>query len=139
MQYQSKVKVTVKVIVLVAVIVIVAAYLSSIPDSTPYFDGESGSFTQVVLQQGNTHQRKEVTIDDPETVTAIADYLDRFTYSYRAPFYNGLTMTLVLEGEENTQYYRLSPYGIVNQQEHLVYNNDQPYFQPLFDLLEEAQ
>lgn len=132
-------KVTAKVIVLVAVIVIVPAYLSSIPDGTPYFDGESGGFTQVVLRQGDAHQGWEVTIDDLETVAAISDYLDRFTYSYRAPFYNGLTMTLVLEGEGNTQYYCLSPYGIVNQQEHFVYNNDQPYFQPLFDLLKETQ
>lgn len=100
---------------------------------------ESGEFTSIILRQEESHQVKEVAINDPETVETILEYLNRFAYSYRAPFFNGPTVTLVLDGKENIQYYYLSPYGVVNQQEHFVYNSDQAYFQPLFDLLKETQ
>ena len=70
-------------------------------------------------------------------MAAIASYLDGFTYSYRAPFYNGLTMTLVLEGEEGARQVRLSPYGVVDPAENLVYNNAGPYFRALFDWMME--
>ena len=119
------------------VVCAIAALLFHIPGSTPYFDGESHTYTQVVLRQGDACQGREVTIDDPETVAAIASYLDGFTYSYRAPFYNGLTMTLVLEGEEGARQVQLSPYGVVDPAENLVYNNAGPYFRALFDWMME--
>ena len=121
----------------VLVVCAIAALLFHIPGSTPYFDGESHTYTQVVLRQGDACQGREVTIDDPETVAAIASYLDGFTYSYRAPFYNGLTMTLVLEGEEGARQVQLSPYGVVDPAENLVYNNAGPYFRALFDWMME--
>lgn len=120
-----------------ALVCVIAVLLFHIPGSTPYFDGESRDYTQVVLRQGDAYQGREVTIDDPETVAAIASYLDGFTYSYRAPFYNGLTMTLVLEGEEGARQVRLSPYGVVDPEESLVYNNAGPYFRALFDWMME--
>ena len=120
-----------------ALVCAIAALLFHIPGSTPYFDRESHTYTQVVLRQGDACQRREVTIDDPETVAAIASYLDGFTYSYRAPFYNGLTMTLVLEGEEGARQVQLSPYGVVDPAESLVYNNAGPYFRALFDWMME--
>lgn len=119
------------------VVCAIAALLFHIPGSTPYFDGEDHTYTQVVLRQGDACQGREVTIDDPETVAAIASYLDGFTYSYRAPFYNGLTMTLVLEGEEGARQVQLSPYGVVDPAENLVYNNAGPYFRALFDWMME--
>lgn len=122
---------------LAALVCAIAVLLFHIPGSTPYFDGEDHTYTQVVLRHGDACQRREVTIDDPETVAAIASYLDGFTYSYRAPFYNGLTMTLVLEGEEGARQVRLSPYGVVDPAENLVYNNAGPYFRALFDWMME--
>ena len=55
-----------------ALVCAIAVLLFHIPGSIPYFDGEDHTYTQVVLRQGDAYQRREVTIDDPETVAATA-------------------------------------------------------------------
>ena len=39
----------------------------------------------------------------------------------------------MLEGEEGARQVQLSPYGVVDPAENLVYNNAGPYFRALFD------
>lgn len=105
------------------------------PGGSPYYDLDRREVTKASLFLGDGPEGERAVLDDPDTVAALVDYLNRFTYSTRTPFWNGPTITLALEGEGGTRYCCLSPYGVVDREESLAYHNGGPYFQALFDLM----